>query len=52
MMCFQNLLKSQSGRLLITTSLFIKFQGSSFNRFWDILLTREKAPKIAKDHNS
>ena len=29
--------------LLISTNLFIEFQGSSFNGFWDILLTRENA---------
>ena len=36
----QNLFKSSSGHLLITTNLFLKFQDSSFNSFWDILLTR------------
>ena len=32
---FQNLFYSQSGRLLIIINLIIKFQGSSFNCFWD-----------------
>ena len=37
---FQNLFMSQSGHLLIATNLFLEFQGSSFNSFGDILLTR------------
>ena len=48
---FQNLFKSYSGRLHITTSLFIKFQGSSFNIFLDILLTI-LYPYFTKGHNS
>ena len=54
---FQNLFKSYSGRLLITTSLFIKFQGSSFHRFWDIMLIRVhlyfwNGNNSGKGHNS
>ena len=36
------------GHLFITNNLFIKFQGSSFNSFWDILLTREKCPNLQR----
>ena len=45
---FKNLFKSYSGHLLITTNLFIKFQGSSSNCFWDILLTKWKCPKLQR----
>ena len=34
--------------LLITTNLFTKLWGSSSKSFWDILLTREKCPKLQK----
>ena len=45
---FQNFFKSYSGHLLITTNPFTKFQGSSSNSFWDILLTRYKCPKLQR----
>ena len=48
---FQNLFKSLSGHVLIATNLFLKFQGSSFNSFLDILLTRFH-PCFSKGHNS
>ena len=32
----------------IATNLFIKFQGSSFNSFLDILLTRETCPNLQR----
>ena len=45
---FQNFFKSKSGHLLITTNPLTKFQGSSSNSFWDILLTRYKCPKLQR----
>ena len=35
--------KFTKGHRLIINNQFTKFQGSSFNNFWDILLTRENA---------
>ena len=43
---FHSKLGAWSGHLLIATNLFIKFQGSSFNSFLDILLTRETCPNL------
>ena len=37
---WQYLFKCLSGHLLLTNNLFTRFQGSSFNSFWDIVLTR------------
>ena len=53
---FQNLFKSSSGHLLINTNLFTRFQGSSFNSFWAILLTLfiyifSKGHNSGKGHN-
>ena len=45
---FHSKLGAYSGHLLITTNLFIKFQGSSFNSFLDILLTRETCPNLQR----
>ena len=45
--------KDNSGHLLITFNPFINIQGSSFNSFWDILLTRFLSFFFfSKSHNS
>ena len=48
---FQNLFKSKPGHLLVITNHFTKFQDSSFNSFWDILLTRKKCPNLQRAIN-
>ena len=51
MMYFLKFIQKLISRVLITTCLFLKFQVSSFNSFWDISLTGFHL-YFSKSHNS